>query len=77
MSPGKRPSQPLPMPDHNNAPTAASNSPAITRNLPNSFTFPKWRAEHAKATKEFLTPIPRIDTNCTRSVLECGDMSPL
>src|ERR1041385_7089992 len=37
MSPGMRPSQPRPIPDHSTAPTAAMRSPAMTMNFPTSF----------------------------------------
>src|ERR1700677_654980 len=36
MSPGKRPSQPRPKPDHSSAPTAARTRPPITINFPRS-----------------------------------------
>ena len=77
MSPGSRPSQPLPKPDHNNAPTAANSRPVITRNLPSSFIAQKMAREAHEGNEGFRTPISQIDTGYTRSVLERGDLSPL
>src|SRR5450759_1858580 len=45
MSPGRRPSQFLPMPDQSNAPITTSISPARTRNFPRSFIFESARCQ--------------------------------
>src|ERR1041385_1722415 len=38
MSPGRRPSQPLPTPDQSSTPATTNATPTITRNFPSSFT---------------------------------------
>jgi hypothetical protein len=52
MSPGKRPNQPLPKPDHISAPTKAINTPAIIRNFPSSFICPEHFRKNSSHAEE-------------------------